>query len=184
MKVLPLLLSAFLFASTAFAQTVPAGSATLPFKEKLKTPCGGFADAGTLVLVLNGNATWSAETPAGVFSGTMTALDERGRSWRLDFDGGSLAAYEAYLEGEATDICSSPVSISDLVVSLVVKMGKDAAKASVTLKASGTGVAAIFAGAGKHSIKAKGVFSPGVTFSPIWFQGTFWNFSSIEVWAR
>jgi hypothetical protein len=186
MKALPIVLAAlFAFASAAHAQSVPAGSGTLPFKEKLKTPCGGFADAGTLVLVLNANETWSAEAPAGNFAGTMTPLDARGRSWRLDFDGPSLAAYEAYLEDEATDLCSSPVSISNLALSLVVKMGKNGTQASATLKASATGVAALFAGNGKHQLEAKGAFSPGVfptsggagvvLVSFPWFEGTYFT---------
>jgi hypothetical protein len=181
MKLLLILLIAC--AGAAHAQTVPAGSGTLPFKAKLATSCGGFTDTGTLTVALFANETWSADTPAGDFSGPLTPLDTKGRSWRLDFDGGSLAAYEAYLEDQATAICSSPVSISDLVVELVVKMGKGNATASATLKAKATGVAALFAGSGKHQLKAKGVFQPGVfpmsggagvlLQSFPWFEGTF-----------
>jgi hypothetical protein len=177
MRLLAVLLTAwFGLASAAHAQTVPAGSGTLGFKEKLATSCGSFADVGTMDVVLFANETWTADTPAGDFGGTLTPLDTKGRSWRLDFDGGSLAAYEAYLEDQATMICSSPVSISDLVVELVVKLGKGNTTATATLKAQATGVAAIFSGRGKHQIEAKGAFQPGaLPMSFPWFEGTYFT---------
>jgi hypothetical protein len=147
-----------LAASAAHAQPVPAGSGVLAFKEKLKTSCGSTSDAGTLTLVLQSNGSWSVDAPAGAFGGTLTALDPAGRTWRLDFDGGSLAAYEQFLEDAAADICASPVSISNLELGLVVKVAKDGTQVSAQLKATADGVAALFAGTGKHQLKAKGAF--------------------------
>jgi hypothetical protein len=81
MKLLPILCAAFFgLAGAAHAQTVPAGAGTLPFKERLRTPCGSIASEGTLVLALIDNATWTVDSPAGVFSGTLTPRDPRGRS--------------------------------------------------------------------------------------------------------
>ena len=52
-----------------------------------------------------------------------------------------------------------------MAISILLKPGKDGTQASLQLKTSATGVAAIFAGEGKHQLKAKGAFTPSVTTS-------------------
>ena len=158
MKTLLAALAVTLLATTAHAQVVPAGTGVIAFKQKLKTSCGSVADLGTLTLVVNSNATWSTNAPGSGFSGTLVPVGTKGTLWALAFDGGSLTAYESYLEDAATNICSSPVSISDMQIDIVLKLGKDFSQASLALTTDATGTAAIFAGRGKHTLKGKGSF--------------------------
>lgn len=160
MKPLLAALALLFLAAAAHGQPVPSGSGQISFKEKLKTDCGTSGASGTLTLTLFPNATWTIESLPFDFGGTLSPADPLGRSWNLAFDGASLTAYELYLESVAEEICATPVSISDMEIGIQLKLGKDGTQASLQVKTSATGVAAIFAGKGKHQLKGKGVFAP------------------------
>jgi hypothetical protein len=154
-----------LLAVAAGAQPLPVGSGLIAFEEKLKIGpgCEEFSGAGMLVLSVFPDASFRAQSDAGTFSGRLWPEDPRGRTWNLRFDTGSLSFYKRYLEAGARVLCGTDVSISGGgVESFVLKLRRRGSQASLVLRTTATGSAAFAGGRGRHQIKGKGSFVPGL----------------------
>jgi hypothetical protein len=149
-------------AGSAHAQTFPVGSGLVTTKETFKVGggCDSFRGGGSVVVSVAANGSWTADAPAGTFSGTMSSADPRGRSWNLHFDLPSLALYELYLESAASYLCETTATItSGSIDAFVLKFDRDRTRISLKMKTTANGYTQYGSGSGKHQIKGKGSFS-------------------------
>ncbi|HEY8119684.1 MAG TPA: hypothetical protein VII78_00060 [Myxococcota bacterium] len=145
------------FATSAAAQTVPAGSGTLNGGQRIQASgCGKDTDSMSVALNLAANGTWTATVDGDDFSGTSSSS---GRVTTLTLDGGSLAELGEELEEEATELCEESVAITSLSVTQAqLKLNKRRTMAKLQLKASGTGMTSGGSGTGKFRLKANGAW--------------------------
>jgi hypothetical protein len=152
-------------AGAAEEQSFPVGVGVIATKEKLKVGggCNSSNIEGSIWFATYANGTWAADTDSGLYTGSLSPADSKGRSWNLEFDGSSLLQYESYLEFVASMLCGTEVAILDgSIDAFVIKFGKDETQVSLQLKTSATGMTIFGSGKGKHSVKGKGAFAPGI----------------------
>ena len=166
MKLPALALLAVLFAvSAAAAQPLPVGSGVIRFEERFKIGggCDSYSAPGFAVFSVFPDGSFSVQTEAGAFRGTLRPANRKGLVWHLSFDDSSRSFYRLYLQAGASVLCGTPVTVgSPAIESFVLKLAKDRAQASFSLRASASGASAYGTGRGKHQIKGKGPFSPGL----------------------
>lgn len=165
MRLAWILLLSLSLAGAAEAQTFPVGVGVIMTKEKLKVGggCDSFSIEDSFLFATYANGTWAADTDSGIYSGNLLPADSKGRSWNLVFDGSSMAQYGNYLEYVASMLCGTTVAIVDgSIDAFVIKLGKNGTQVSLQLKTSAVGMTVFGSGKGKHSVKGKGAFAPGI----------------------
>jgi len=156
-------LATCVFAGSAHAQTVPAGSGTLGGNETFKAGpgCGKETDLLNATLSLAANGAWSAHTLDADYSGTATPADSKGRKWNFAFNGPSFAGFRGVLEDWATTLCDYyEVTIDTLdVPKFTLKVNKLGNEATVKLKAKATGHTDLGNGKGTYNTKLAGAWT-------------------------
>ena len=144
----------------AAAQNFPSGVGMMEFKEKFKVQgCDKFKGIDGLSFTANGDGTFDVDAPDIDVSGNMVQTDTKGLKWALEFDGGSLATYIAFLETVASQLCGTNVNvISTEFKKFEVKFKKDFSEAKFQLKTKAVGSTAFGDGKGAHQMKGKGPF--------------------------
>jgi hypothetical protein len=146
-------------AAAAQAQSAAQGIGSLSGGERLRVRgCGRSASPVTLAVTLNQAGAWSATEGSTTYTGTSTALSRR--VLRLALDAASLAAFEAFLEAEASDLCDEAVTLSSLSAGGLLKLNKRETFARMRVRARGEGTSASGeSGAAVYRLRVRGAWN-------------------------